>query len=60
MAAIGIIFLLIAVFPANIYLALENGAPLKVEPWLAWGRLPIQFILIYWAYLHYRKDVQLK
>lgn len=56
-ACIGLIILLILVFPANIYLALENGRPLGTEPWIAWARLPIQFVLIYWAYYHYKKDI---
>ncbi|MBD64812.1 MAG: DoxX family protein [Halobacteriovoraceae bacterium] len=55
-ACIGIIILLIAVFPANIYLALEMGKPLNTSPWVAWLRLPLQFLLIYWAYTHLKKD----
>jgi uncharacterized membrane protein len=40
--------LLIAVFPANIYMAVENiqihGIP--SQPWMAWARLPLQAVLI--------------
>ena len=50
-AAWGLIFLLIAVFPANIYLAITNGAALNTTPLVAWGRLPFQFIFIAIAYL---------
>ena len=54
-AAWGIIFLLIAVYPANIYLAF-NEAPQKaldISPFLAsWVRLPIQFVLLGFAYWH--------
>ena len=32
---------LVAVFPANIYVALA-GVPVYPAPWLAWARLPIQ------------------
>ncbi len=49
-AAIGIIILLIAVFPANIYhfqKALKKGK--MVIPTLI--RLPVQALLIYWAYI---------
>ena len=57
-AAWGTIFLLIAVYPANIYLAF-NEAPqkaLEISPFLAsWVRLPIQFILIALAYWHTKK-----
>ena len=48
----GLIMLLIAVFPANIYLAMTNGAALNTTPLIAWGRLPVQFILIAIAYWH--------
>ena len=51
-AAWGLILLLIAVFPANIYLAMTNGAPLNTTPLIAWGRLPFQFIFIAIAYWH--------
>ena len=51
-AAWGLIFLLIAVFPANIYLAITNGAALNSTPLVAWGRLPFQFIFIAIAYWH--------
>ncbi|WP_373511930.1 MauE/DoxX family redox-associated membrane protein [Persicitalea sp.] len=48
-AAWGIILLLIAVFPANLYMA--YGAKFQeMSPWFRWGRLPIQLLLIWWAY----------
>ncbi len=51
-AAYGIIFLLIAVYPANIYLAL-NEEPQKligISSFAAsWIRLPLQFLLIWIA-----------
>ena len=46
----GLILLLIAVFPANIYLAQTNGTALNISPTLAWGRLPFQAIFILIAY----------
>jgi len=49
-AAWGIILLLIAVFPANIYLAQTNGAVLGVSPLVAWGRLPLQILFLLWAW----------
>ena len=48
----GLILLLIAVFPANIYLAQTNGAALNTTPLVAWGRLPFQFVFIAIAYWH--------
>ena len=48
---------LIAVFPANIHMALEpdeveaRGAPSKGVPrWLLWARLPIQPLFALWAW----------
>ncbi len=48
----GLILLLIAVFPANIYLAQTNGAAMGTTPAIAWGRLPFQAIFISLAYWH--------
>ena len=48
----GLILLLIAVFPANIYLAQTNGASMNISPALAWGRLPFQAVFIALAYWH--------
>ena len=52
----GLIVLLIAVFPANIYLAYTNGAAMDISAALAWGRLPFQALFIGLAYWH-SKDV---
>tara|TARA_B100001250_G_scaffold364580_1_gene344759 strand:+ start:192 stop:524 length:333 start_codon:yes stop_codon:yes gene_type:complete len=52
LSAWGLIALLIAVFPANIYLAQTNGAAMNISPQIAWGRLPIQAIFIGIAYWH--------
>jgi uncharacterized membrane protein len=48
-AAWGVILLLIAVFPANIYMAYSPQFQ-DLSPLIRWGRLPIQFLLIAWAY----------
>ena len=52
----GLIVLLIAVFPANIYLAYTNGAAMDISAAVAWGRLPFQALFIGLAYWH-SKDV---
>ena len=52
----GLIGLLIAVFPANIYLAYTNGAAMDISAAVAWGRLPFQALFIGLAYWH-SKDV---
>ena len=53
LAAWGIIALLIAVFPANIYL-FQNPGILPAPPVLHLLRLPLQGLLILWAYWHTR------
>ena len=52
LAGWGLILLLIAVYPANIYLAQTNGAAMNTTPLIAWGRLPVQFIFIGLACWH--------
>ncbi|MBP7284812.1 MAG: DoxX-like family protein [Leptospiraceae bacterium] len=50
LAAWGLVALLIAVFPANIYHFTSKGAGMKIPTWLLAVRLPIQFVLIAWAW----------
>jgi uncharacterized membrane protein len=50
-SAIGIILLLIAVFPANINMAL-HPEDWKFSTTLLYLRLPLQALLIYWAWLY--------
>ena len=50
----GLILLLIAVFPANIYAAQTNGAAMGTSAVIAWGRLPFQGLFIALAYWHSR------
>ncbi len=48
----GLVLLLIAVFPANLYMLIEKvylpGMP--EEEWLLWIRLPLQGVLIAWVW----------
>jgi uncharacterized membrane protein len=54
-AAWGIILLLIAVFPANLHMALNTGDFADLGPaWLLYARLPLQAGLILWAYRYTR------
>ena len=46
----GLILLLLAVFPANIYLAQTNGAAMDISAYIAWGRLPLQLVFIMIAF----------
>lgn len=50
LAAWGIIALLIAVFPANVYMLTNAKAGMGMPQWLLWLRLPLQAVLAYWAY----------
>ena len=52
LSAWGVIALLLAVFPANIYQLTSGGAGMNVPVWGLWLRIPIQFLFIYWAYTH--------
>jgi len=50
LAAGGLILLLIAVFPANVYMAQHNAELFQLPAWLLWARLPLQGVLIWWAW----------
>lgn len=52
LAAWGIIALLIAVYPANIYMALNPDLFPEFNPALVYLRLPLQFVMIAWAFWH--------
>ncbi len=53
-AAAAIILMLFAFFPANIYLV-EVGSDIFDYPtWFFWARLPLQFVLMYFAYIYYQ------
>ena len=58
-AAWGIILLLVAVFPANIHIALHDvplGGAAHGAGALNWARLPLQAVLIAWAWRYTRDD----
>jgi uncharacterized membrane protein len=56
LAGWGIIALLIAVFPANIHMALNPELFSDINPIALWIRLPLQGVLIAWAYWYTRTD----
>jgi uncharacterized membrane protein len=56
-AAWGIVALLIAVLPANVYMLTGHQNFPGIRVWIAWLRLPLQLPLIYWAW-RYTKDVR--
>ena len=55
LAGFGLIALLIAVFPANIHMAINSELYPEISPIALWIRLPIQGVLIAWAYWYTRK-----
>ena len=50
LAAWGLIALLVAVFPANVHMALNPQLFPDIPPVALWLRLPLQFVFIAWAY----------
>ena len=50
LAAWGLIALLVAVFPANVYMALNPQLFPELPPFALWLRLPLQALFIAWAY----------
>ena len=46
----GIFVLLIAVYPANIYMALNPALFPSIHSGFLYFRLPLQFLFLYWAY----------
>ncbi len=56
-----LIALFIAIFPANLNMAL-NHLPLgahELPTWALWGRLPLQLVLIAWAFWYTRPERRL-
>lgn len=60
LAAWGLVLLFLAVFPANVNMAV-NQLPLDgnaVPSWALWARLPLQAVFIAWAWWMTRDDVK--
>ena len=55
MAAWGLIALLIAVFPANVHMAMQPQLYPSISPTALLLRLPIQGVLVAWAYWYTRR-----
>lgn len=49
-AGVGLIALLVAVFPANIHMALHAHRYPRIPRWLLWLRLPFQGVFAAWVY----------
>ena len=48
----GLLALLLAIFPANVYMATNKVVPgnYQVPDALLWARLPLQFVLMFWVW----------
>ena len=58
LAAWGLIALLVAVFPANLNMAI-NDLPLgerDLPQWALWARLPLQLLMIAWCWMFTRRE----
>ena len=51
-SAWGIIALLITIFPANVYMFTNEKAAMGLPKWVRLIRLPLQLVLIWWAYIY--------
>ena len=49
-AGVGLIALLAAVFPANLYMAREPERFRRFPRWALYGRLPLQPLMMWWAW----------
>ncbi|AEU35187.1 DoxX family protein [Granulicella mallensis] len=57
-AAWGIVLLLVAVMPANVWMAQHPELYTNIPRWVIWFRLPLQLPLIWWAWLYTRSSVE--
>lgn len=53
LAGFGLIAMLVAVFPANLHMALSGVQPdgVHLPEWALWARLPLQLVFLVWVWL---------
>ena len=56
LAGWGLIALLVAIFPANVHMAVHPKLYPSISPVALWLRLPLQGLLIAWAYWYTRPE----
>ncbi|MBA3533006.1 MAG: DoxX family protein [Ardenticatenales bacterium] len=52
LSGIGLILLLIAIFPVNVHMVLHRIPGINVSPTVLWLRLPLQLLCIAWVWFH--------
>jgi uncharacterized membrane protein len=50
LAGWGLIALLVAIFPANLNVALHGWPGVEIAAWVLWVRLPFQAVFVAWVY----------
>ena len=55
-AGVGLIALLVAVFPANLYMARAHERFARIPRWALYARLPLQPLMMLWAWRATRKS----
>ena len=56
-AAWGLVALLVAVMPANLWMAQHPERYASIPHWLLWARLPLQLPLLWWAWRYTRPEL---
>jgi uncharacterized membrane protein len=59
LAGAGLIALLAAVFPANVYMALEAERFQRIPRWALYARLPLQPLMMWWAWRSTMRPVEI-
>jgi len=52
----GLVLLLLAIYPANVHMAFHPEQFAEAPAWALYARLPLQFVLMAWAYRATRSD----
>jgi len=52
----GIIALLVCVMPANVWMVQHSELYRGIPVWALWARLPLQGVLVWWAWLYTKKE----
>ncbi len=51
---IGLMILVVAVFPANVQMTLDWHQAHHPHEWVAWARLPLQAVILWWVWTAWR------